>query len=49
MESPLLGALFCCVGPLVYGAGMFALGFWIKKHNGLPWKVVRKEAEDLED
>jgi hypothetical protein len=49
MDSPLVGFGFCCVGPLLYGAMMFYLGWWMKKYNGLPWKVVRKEAEELED
>jgi len=46
MSEPLLGATFCCLLPMIYGVSMFALGYWYKKHNGLPWQIVRRDTDD---
>jgi hypothetical protein len=40
---PYIGAVGCCVIPLLWTAAIFALGVWYERNGGLPWEIRRRE------
>jgi hypothetical protein len=42
-NSPLIGVGVCCIVPMIWTVGMFALGVWYERNGGLPWELRRRE------
>jgi hypothetical protein len=44
-QSPWLGLLFCCIIPILWSAGMIAVGIYYERY-GFPYELRRRSRED---
>jgi hypothetical protein len=40
---PYIGAVGCCVVPLLWTVGVFIFGVKYERNGGLPWEIRRRE------